>query len=74
LRNAIALEIDDIKKLCLQLQINAAEVIHNISTLLDDETMLGYFYFFYLLSIRYQPSKKKKKLLPATHATQTISK
>jgi hypothetical protein len=69
LRNAIALEINDIKKLCLQLQINTAEVIHNISILLDDEAMLRYFYFifftlyfFYLLNIRYQPAKKKKKM------------
>jgi hypothetical protein len=51
LRKAMAIDINEIKKLCLQLRLNATELIQQISILLDDEAMLGY-----------QPSAKKKKL------------
>ena len=54
LRRALSLDIDDIKKLCLQLRLNAAELLTTVHMVLDDEAMLGY-----------QPSAKKKKLCDA---------
>ena len=51
LHAAVSLDIDDIKKLCLQLRINAAKLVTAITVILDDEAMLGY-----------QPSKNKKRL------------
>ena len=50
----MALEIDDLKKLCMQLRLNAAEIISLVTLVLDDEGMLGY-----------QPSAKKKKIYEA---------
>lgn len=52
LRRALDLQINDLKKLCLQLRLNAADIAETITMLLDDEALLGY-----------QPSAKKKKML-----------
>jgi len=54
LRKALSIDINELKKLCLQLCLNAAEIISLVSLVLDDEAML-----------EYQPSAKKKKIYEA---------